>query len=134
MQKIKSVFTQNREIMLYSIIGVTGVFIDLLTFYFLYNNLGFNQYLANFISISLGITNNFCWNRSINFRIKNKVSKRFLSFYLVGTFGLILSNLIIFILEYAFAIQGTPAKVLSIPVLTLVQFYLNKNISFSKSL
>jgi len=134
MQRIKNVFIQNREIMLYSIIGATGVLIDLLSFYFLYNSLGFNQYLANFISISLGITNNFYWNRNINFKVKNKVSKRFLSFYLVGAFGLILSSLIIFILEYTFAVKGPQAKVLSIPIVTLVQFYLNKKISFSKSL
>lgn len=132
MQRIKSLLLANRELVVYASIGVTGIAVDLCFFYILHSIVGINEYLANIISISLGITNNFFWNRQFNFKTKDRIFMRFSRFYSIGIFGLILSSIIIFSLNNLVGIDPTISKILSIPPVTILQFILNKRFSFHK--
>lgn len=127
-------YKKHRELVLYGLIGISGATLDYVSFVFLYSVLGVNPLLATTVSISLGITNNFFLNRHYNFKMKDKTLKRFLSFYSVGIFGIILSILIIFVLHDIFSMNANIAKLISIPPIVLTQYILNKNISFGMSL
>ncbi|MCK9641680.1 MAG: GtrA family protein [Prolixibacteraceae bacterium] len=114
----------------YALIGLTGVALDFIVYSILIKVFNVNFLTANFIAISFGIINNFVLNTLFNFKTKNKIFVRFVSFYAVGLLGLLLSEilLIIFVL-----IIDSPiiAKVLTLPIVLVFQYGFNKYFSFS---
>ena len=57
-----------RELILYCLIGCTGATLDFVIYAVLTEWAGLHYQLANFISISFGIVNNFFWNYFFNFK------------------------------------------------------------------
>jgi putative flippase GtrA len=117
----------------YSLIGVTGATLDFIIFAILvkYSHL-YYQY-ANIISVSIGITNNYLLNAYYNFKLKDKMLLRFIKFYSVGIIGLLLSSALLYVLVNIMFINKMYAKLLTIIVTTLVQYFLNKQFTFRKS-
>jgi len=113
----------------YSCIGLTGTFIDLLIFIIL-THFGLPYLIANIISISIGITNNFFLNAFLNFKIKDNLLKRFSRFYSIGMVGLIISCTILFIMVDFFHFSTIISKLSTIIVVVLIQYNLNKLITF----
>lgn len=124
----------HRQFLIYSIIGASGATIDLLAFLALYNLFGVSATISTAISISLGIINNFILNAYLNFKVRDKLLQRFVSFYSVGLFGLLVSVAIIALLNGVFGINANAAKIASIPIIVVLQYALNKNISFSEKI
>jgi putative flippase GtrA len=124
-------FEKYKNFILYGLIGVTGVTIDYLIFNLLTTQLSMNIFLANIISVTAGIINNFILNTLFNFKKKDKILLRFLSFFTVGLLGLGLSSLILKIFVDILEFNVLFVKVLSIIIVVIVQYVLNKNISFS---
>lgn len=85
---------------------------------------------ANIISIHVGIFTSFVLNRSVNFKVKDKTATRFLSFYAVGLTGLGISELMLYLMVTIGGWNEVLCKLLSIVVVALVQFVLNKYITF----
>lgn len=119
-----------RVFVVYSVIGATGAGIDLAVFAVLSNWIPY--LLANVISVTLGITNNFVWNAYFNFRVSDKLLLRFLSFYGVGMIGLVLSSTLLWLLVEQVGIHLLVAKVVTIGVVVAVQFSLNSIVTFRK--
>jgi putative flippase GtrA len=117
----------------YVLIGLTGVVIDFLVYVVLIKVLGLNYLLANIIAISCGIINNFVLNLYLNFKTKNKVLARFISFYTVGLLGLLLSELLLYVFA-SFISSKIVDKILTLPFVLIFQFFLNKHISFSSNI
>ena len=69
-------------------------------------------------------------NRSLNFRVKDKATVRFMSFYAVGIAGLGISELMLYLLVTVGGMNELICKLLSIVVVALVQFLLNKYVTF----
>ena len=88
---------------------------------------------ANAVSVTLGITNNFFWNAFLNFKVTDNLIKRFLSFYMVGILGLLISSGMLYFLIEKNHINVIFSKIITIFVITVVQFLLNKLITFKKS-
>ncbi len=130
---IKTLYTRYRNLVLYGIIGAGSVTIDFAIFWLL--TYFFPEYyiLANVISVNCGIINSFLLNRHFNFKVKNKSVFRFVVFYIVGILGLLISSgLLYFMVD----LRGMPvlwAKVLTLFVVTIFQFTLNKNITFRQN-
>lgn len=120
-----------REFFIYCVIGVGGVAIDLVVFYILYNLGGLNEGIANVISTSLGITNNFYLNYRFNFKGRGMFWYRFGAFYLVGLLGIFITSIL---LLGGAALQISPnfTKAVAVVIVTIIQFLLNKNVSFRK--
>jgi putative flippase GtrA len=114
----------------YSVIGASGATLDFLAFLVLYNVLQVNPFISTVISVSLGIINNFIWNVLFNFKVRDHLLRRFVSFYAVGGFGILLSAVIIYILHDLLHMNANLAKLLSIPIIVVVQYGLNKTYSF----
>ncbi len=129
---IRELYNRFRNLILYGIIGGCCAALD----FGIYTALCYwdvMPYLvANIISIHVGIFTSFVLNRSINFKVKDKVTMRFLSFYAVGLTGLGISELMLYLMVTVGGLNQVLCKLLSIVVVALVQFLLNKYITFRK--
>ncbi|KLU59401.1 GtrA-like protein [Peptococcaceae bacterium CEB3] len=89
-------------------------------------------YLANFISINMGITLSFFLNTYFNFRKTDMIIKRAISFYSVGYLGLLISSGIILVGTNFLHIPDSPVKMYSIIIIAMFQFALNKFVTFGR--
>lgn len=123
-------FNKFRHLILYGIIGGMSSGLDFLLYTALVEFVGLNYMLANCISVLAGILVSFLLNRKYNFKVEDKTVRRFLIFLSVGLGGLLFSNLILYLcIEYLF-VNELVSKVLSIVPVVLLQFLLNKFITF----
>lgn len=129
---IKLMFEKYRQLIVYCIIGCTGATFDFLVYAILTNAMGMHYQIANFLSVSFGIINNFFWNCYFNFKTKDKILKRLASFYSVGMFGWALSAGCLWLFIEVAGLNGLIAKLGTIFFVTVVQFCLNKFITFRK--
>jgi putative flippase GtrA len=142
------IYKKYRNVILYGIIGLSGVMLDI-AIYNLLINLSVYYQIANVISVHVGIINNFIWNALINYRIKNKHFVKLLRFYSVGLCGWGLSALLLFIFKdlqnvpeyinsylYFFNPMLQPGEMLVkafvVCIVVLFQFLLNHYFSFRK--
>lgn len=130
--KPQTIYSRFRNLILYGIIGGFCAALDF-GIYTALCNWDIMPYLwANIISIHVGIFTSFALNRSLNFKVKDKPATRFLSFYAVGLTGLGISELMLYLMVTIGGLNEVFCKLLSIVVVALVQFILNKYITFKK--
>jgi len=129
---IRKLYNKYRELIKYCIIGCSGALLDFIVYTILIKAFGMNYLLANALSVTAGITNNFFLNAYLNFKVTDKLFKRFISFYLVGMLGLLISEILLYLLVDIMSMNSIIAKIITIFVITIVQFILNKTITFKK--
>ena len=122
-----------RELVVYCMIGCTGAGLDFAIYALLTAVAGLHYQVANFLSVSFGIVNNFFWNYFFNFKAKNRMWLRLGSFYAVGMFGWALSAGCLWLFIECLGLNSLVAKLGTIAFVTIVQFCLNKFITFKKS-
>ena len=95
---VKELYFRFRNLILYGIIGGFCAALD----FGVYTALCYFDIMpylwANIISIHMGIFMSFILNRSFNFKVKDKTTQRFLSFYAVGLTGLGISELMLYLM------------------------------------
>ena len=127
---IKELYSRFRNLILYGIIGGFCATLD----FCIYTALCYCDIMpylwANIISIHVGIFMSFFLNRSFNFKVKDKTPQRFLSFYTVGLTGLGISELMLYLMVTIGGMNELLCKLVSIVVVALIQFLLNKYITF----
>jgi putative flippase GtrA len=74
----------------------------------------------------------FVLNSYFNFKVKDRLLKRALSFYTIGYIGLLISTGILFVGLHIFEIPEMTVKIVSIFIVATIQFILNKTITFKK--
>ena len=129
---ILRLYTRFRNLILY---GIIGGFCSALDFgvYTALCHFEIMPYLwANVISIHIGIFTSFLLNRQVNFKVKDKTPQRFLSFYIVGLTGLGISTLMLYLMVDLAHWNYIVCKLITIVVVALVQFVLNKYITFKR--
>jgi putative flippase GtrA len=127
---VKQIYSRYRDLILYGIIGGFCAALD----FGLYTLLGlWMPYLwANVISVHAGILCSFLLNRQYNFKVKDHAAQRFTVFYVVGLMGLALSELLIYLMATCFGMNYIIAKLITVVIIALFQFLLNKFITFKK--
>ena len=127
------IYQRSRNLILYGIIGGFCSALDFVI-YTLLCHFDVLPYLwANVISVHIGIFTSFVLNRQLNFKIKDKIPQRFISFYLVGLTGLGISSLMLYLMvDYAY-LNEIVCKLITIVIVALVQYFLNKYITFKPS-
>lgn len=113
-----------RRFGLYCVVGASAFFVDYSSFLALVSGASFNPYIANVISISLGIAVSFSLNRKYNYKKTDVVARRATRFIVVALFGMGVSTLLIM----AMLAQGVDvriAKALSMAVVFVLQFVAN---------
>lgn len=129
---IKKILVSQRELILYCVIGCSGVAIDYAVFAALTQWTPLHYQFANAISVSMGICNNFFWNAHLNFKVKDRMLLRFASFYCVGMIGLGISAALLYLFIEVCQINVMVSKLAIIFIVTVVQFVLNKFVTFKK--
>ncbi|MDR3245028.1 MAG: GtrA family protein [Prevotellaceae bacterium] len=114
----------------YGIIGSFCVSLDFLVYALLTQIIDIPYMFANIISTHCGILVSFMLNRHITFNVKNKVFVRFFSFYIIGITGLLLSSGLLFFLIERMETDKLVSKGMTIVIVAIIQFLLNKYISF----
>ena len=127
---IQQTWGRHRTLILYTVIGASGVLLDLILFLIFYNVLGIDKNVSTFLSISAAITNNFFWNSFANFKTRDRLLQRYGQFYLVGLSGIVLTIIIFKIFVDWVGFDANIIKVGSLLPVLLLQYGLNKNWTF----
>ena len=122
-----------RHLILYGIIGSCSAGLDFVIYTILVQLVGMPYLAANCISVLVGISVSFLMNRNYNFKVRDHVGRRFATFLAVGLFGLLLSNLILYLCIDIWGMHKIIAKILSIVLVVGVQFIINKYVTFKPS-
>lgn len=83
------------------------------------------------MSTICGIVTSFILNRNYNFKVKDKIKRRFSIFLAVGLCGLFLSNVILYVFIDVLGIDKFISKITSIILVVFFQFMINKYFTFS---
>jgi putative flippase GtrA len=125
-----SLYHKFRSLILYGIIGCFTASLDFCIFTLLTQFLNIHFLIANSISVLMGINASFILNRSLNFKVKDKLIRRYFIFLGVDLIGLCLSSIILWIGIEQLHINEIVAKLISIVMVVFFQFLLNKSITF----
>ena len=125
---IKELFIKYRDLIIYGIIGGFCAILDFIVYSALCFVLPF--LVVNIISTHCGIFCSFYLNRKYNFKVEDKTFRRFLIFYAVGLSGLAVSEILLGFMVNKIGVEKLIAKLLTIVVVALLQFVLNKFITF----
>ena len=126
-------YSRFRNLILYGIIGSCTATLDFLIFTALTQGLNIYYIIANIISCSTGILCSFLLNRKYNFKVTDHTARRLLIFVTVGLTGMLLSSLILRLTIEQLQWNELVSKLVSIVIVVLFQFLLNKHISFRKT-
>ena len=127
---IKVIYRKFRNLILYGIIGSCTATLDFLIFTGLTQLLSVHYIIANIISCSAGILSSFLINRKYNFKVTDHTIRRMAIFFTVGIFGLFLSSVILHVCINSLCWDELISKLTSIVIVVIIQFFLNKYISF----
>ncbi len=123
----------SRTLILYFFIGVSASLVDVVGFFLLFNLYGVPAVVATAVSVSLATIYSFVLNAKFNFKVNDRLGMRLAFFSLVSGAGLLLSTLVLYIVHGMYGIDGNIVKIASLPVVFVIQFLLNKHISFQSN-
>jgi len=129
-QLIKDTLKKHRLLLGYGVIGVLAAGLDFFVYTALTSMLHLNYQIANIISVHCGMICSFTLNRQFNFKTKDKTVKRVFTFYCVALFGLGVSALLLYLFVDTLDFHKTLSKLVTILIVALIQFILNKTITF----
>jgi putative flippase GtrA len=114
----------------YLLIGIIASSIDVILFWLFFDIFQEDVSFANAISVSFSALFSFTVNSLYNFKKSDKVFLRLLSFIIVITVGYFAGlYLILFLINFV-GIEAVVSKLISLPVVFLIQYFLNSSISF----
>lgn len=120
------------QLVKYVLIGILGLVVDFGTYWIL-TDININVEIANMISSTCGIINNFFCNSYTNFKVHNRMFLRFISYFLVGQITTVFTTISLFIFATKLGFPHLIVKVIATIVATLLQFVLNKFVTFRKN-
>lgn len=120
------------QLVKYGLIGVLGLVVDFGIFSILTIFLHWNPEVANFISSTCGLINNFFWNSYANFKVHNRLIRRFIEYYLIGQITTLFTTGCLFVFVNQLHQNQMIVKIVATLVATLIQFIVNKLITFKK--
>lgn len=118
------------QFLLYCLCGGIGVTTDYLIYY---SALSFGLWYqaANVLGYFSGTLVSFFLNRKITFAVHDKVVSRLAIFLGVAAIGFSVSALMLWVLVDAMMFDAKIAKLLTLPVVVVIQFAMNRRLTFS---
>jgi putative flippase GtrA len=129
----KGLRLRNRQFVLYCAIGASGVTLDFCLYALLVWLAGMHHQFANAIGYTSGTVLSFFLNARYNFQTRDWLPLRFLSFCSVAFLGWAASAGILYATVDCLKWNKYLAKLATIVVVVLLQYNLNRLISFRKS-
>lgn len=123
---------KNEKIILYFIFGSLAALVDLVTFFVLFNFFEVSSVFSTVISISCATIVGFALNAIINFQVRDRFIIRFFLYSLVSGVGVIISSSMLYFFHEIKDFDGNIIKIISLPIIFMVQYLLNSRISFRK--
>lgn len=122
--------TLSRTLVLYVLIGGSASLVDMIGFLTFFNLFALPAVASTMLSVSIATVYSFILNSRFNFKVSDRLQFRFLLFSLVSVSGLLLSAFALAIFHDQFGFDGNFVKILSLPAVFVLQFLLNKHITF----
>ena len=134
MEKIKTAIYSEDFVQLVKdvLIGVLGLVVDF-GIYTILTHFKMNVEIANIISSTCGIINNFLWNSYTNFKVHDRMILRFISYFIVGQITTVFTTVSLFIFVTKLGYPHLIVKIVATFVATLIQFVINKVVTFRKA-
>ena len=116
----------------YCICGLVGLTAD---YFFFYSALAIGIWYqgANLFAYFLGTLISFFLNRKITFDLQDQVARRLFFFLVIAAIGFCLSALMLWLMVDEMSLDPKIAKLLTLPLVVLLQFSLNRRITFDES-
>lgn len=128
--KLKQLARTRQKLLTYIAIGILGLWVDLGGFFLLFNVFHVDKSLANLISSGAAIFHNFVLNALFNFKKRDKLPQRLLSFYAIGIVGIGITQALFWVFSDGLGITANVVKPIAVVVVFIVQYNLNKWLSF----
>ncbi|MDL5366161.1 GtrA family protein [Xanthomonas sp. NCPPB 2654] len=122
-----------RQFVLYAVCGGTGVLVDL-SLYTLLVWLDFNYQAANAAGYAAGTLVSFALNRHFTFQAYDKTLQRLGLFFAAALVGYLASSALLWLLVGVLGWAPLPAKVATLFFVLILQFSLNRAITFKASM
>lgn len=130
---LTALFLNNRRFVLYCIIGLTGTTLDFCLYSALVKWTGVHYQIANAIGYASGTVLSFTLNVLFNFKTRDWLPLRFLSFCGVAFLGWASSAGVLFVTVARLGLDKYLAKLVTMVVAVLLQYNLNRLLSFRKT-
>ncbi|MBT5750708.1 MAG: GtrA family protein [Flavobacteriales bacterium] len=114
----------------YILIGAFAASLDVVLFIFLHESVNLQSLICHSISVPISALFSFSVNAYLNFKKTDVLLSRFFSFSVVISIGYVLGFLIIFVIDSVLQFGGTVGKLISLPFVATLQFYLNSKTTF----
>jgi len=121
-----------RQLLLYAICGGTGVLTDLAIYTALVQN-DINYQAANAAGYAAGTLASFFLNRHFTFKVYDRALQRLVLFFGAAFVGYLISSALLWALVSAAHIHPLPSKLATLVVILVLQFSLNRAITFRTS-
>lgn len=134
--RLQQLAIKHQVLLRYFLIGATASAIDLILFFVLFNFMNTSELVAHSVSVPTAVVFSFLVNARHNFKTTDHAVLRFISFCIVCTIGYGVGFGVILLTQ---SVMGPPdlaaniGKILSLPVVFIVQFILNSRITFRKT-
>ena len=126
-------FQEYKQVVMYFVFGSTAALVDLISYLLLFNFFDVSAIVSNIISISLATIIGFILNALINFKVRDRLLLRFVSYSATSAIGMAISSLMLYIFYNLQGFDGNIIKIISLPIIFLVQYLINSRISFRKT-
>jgi len=130
---VKIFLLQRKQFLLYCVIGFSGVGLDFGLYSLLIKFKLLDYQAANAVGYASGTLLSFILNARFNFRVADKFALRLLSFFGVAFLGWLTSAALLNLLIGHYGCDQYFAKFATLVVVVLLQYNLNRLLSFRKT-
>lgn len=123
-------FIQHKTLILYFCIGASASLLDVAVFFVFHTMFGVISTLATTYSVAIATVYAFVLNAHFNFKQTDHFLLRFFSYTFISGVGLFISALMLWVFNVRMGLDGILIKVLSLPIVFVVQYLLNKKVTF----
>ena len=116
----------------FCVVGGTGVVVDFGITFLFKEKLKLNKYIANSLGFMAAASTNYLLNRWWTFRSHDpEVAQHYVQFVGISAIGLILNNIIIYLLNDKARLNFYLSKLIAIGLVTLWNFFMNYYFTFT---
>ena len=116
----------------FCVVGGTGVVVDFGITFLFKEKLKLNKYIANSLGFMAASSTNYLLNRWWTFRSHDpEVAQQYVQFVGISAIGLILNNIIIYLLNDKARLNFYLSKLIAIGLVTLWNFFMNYYFTFT---